>query len=95
MEMTAMLEGTCDALGARMFVVQRLHDCGGSLCDCNPKGGGAMHELIDLTAAVADIHNRLVRLHDLDQRELELLCRVVEALKALRRDLDTLEHLVS
>jgi hypothetical protein len=54
-----------------------------------------MRELTDLTAAVADIHARLVRLRELDQRELELLGRIVEALKALRRDIDTLERLVS
>jgi predicted AAA+ superfamily ATPase len=54
-----------------------------------------MRELTDLTAAVADIHDRLVRLRELDRRELELLVQVVEALKALQRDLDTLERLVS
>jgi hypothetical protein len=54
-----------------------------------------MSELTDLTAAVADIHDRLVRLNELDLRELELLGRIVGALTALRRDLDTLERLVS
>jgi predicted AAA+ superfamily ATPase len=54
-----------------------------------------MTQTSELTAAVADIHDRLVRLRELDQRELELLGRIVEALKALRRDLDTLERLVS
>jgi hypothetical protein len=53
-----------------------------------------MREL-DLTAAVADIHNRLVRLRELDQRELELLGRIVEALRALRRDIDAMDRLLS
>jgi hypothetical protein len=56
---------------------------------------GTMMDRTDLAAAVADIHARLVRLRELDRRELELLGLIAEALRALRRDIGTLERLVS
>jgi hypothetical protein len=58
-------------------------------------GEGIMRELTTLTEAMAGIHRRLVRLRALNRLELELLGRIVEALTALRRDLDTLERLMS
>jgi phosphomevalonate kinase len=43
-----------------------------------------MTQTSDLTAAVADIHDRLVRLHTLER---ELLDQITETLRALRRDI--------